>query len=80
LTTLELLSPNSFPVPSQQTTMFLGIGNLPKLGMAHHLDETKCYSTGSGDQCWVTQYCFTEFVHRCRILGPYEEKTEERQL
>jgi len=23
---LELLSPNSFPVPSQQTTMFLGIG------------------------------------------------------
>jgi len=47
LTTLELLSPNSFPVPSQQTTMFLGVGNPPILEMALHLDETKCYSTGS---------------------------------
>src|ERR1035441_10587179 len=31
LTTLELLSPNSFPVPSQQTTMFLDIRNPPTL-------------------------------------------------
>jgi len=27
--------------------MFLGIGKPPKLEMAHHLDETNCYSTGS---------------------------------
>src|SRR5215469_2832334 len=54
LTTLELLSPNSFPVPSQQTTMFLGIGNPPKLKIAHHLDETNCYSTLQGNLCGVS--------------------------